>query len=94
MPVIGYLSSRAAEVEKDFLTAFRQGLSETGYVEGRNLVVEYRWAQGRYDRLSILAAELVGRQVSVIATTGGPQPARAALQHRQFRSCSRAVVIR
>jgi ABC-type uncharacterized transport system substrate-binding protein len=76
---IGYLSPRAAEVEKAFLIAFRQGLSETGYVEGRNLIVEYRWAEGRYDRLSTLAAELVGRQVSVIATTGGPQPARAAL---------------
>jgi ABC-type uncharacterized transport system substrate-binding protein len=76
---IGYLSPRASEVEKDFLTALRQGLSETGYVEGKNLVVEYRWAEGRYDRLSALAAELVRKQVSVIATTGGPQPARAAL---------------
>jgi putative ABC transport system substrate-binding protein len=76
---IGYLSPRAADVEKEFLTAFRQGLSETGHVEGRNLIVEYRWADGRYDRLSTLAAELVRRQVSVIATTGGPQPARAAL---------------
>jgi putative ABC transport system substrate-binding protein len=76
---IGYLSPRAADVEKEFLTAFRQGLSETGHVEGRNLIVEYRWADGRYDRLSTLAAELVRSQVSVIATTGGPQPARAAL---------------
>jgi putative ABC transport system substrate-binding protein len=65
-------------VEQELLTAFRQGLSETGHVEGRNLVVEYRWADGRYERLSTLAAELVGRRVSVIATTGGPQPARAA----------------
>jgi putative ABC transport system substrate-binding protein len=76
---IGYLSPRAAHVEKEFLTAFRRGLSETGHVEGRNLIVEYRWADGRYDRLSTLAAELVRSQVSVIATTGGPQPARAAL---------------
>jgi len=76
---IGYLSPRAADVEKEFLTAFRQGLSETGYVEGRNLVTEYRWADGKYERLASLAAELVHRQVSVIATTGGPQTARAAL---------------
>jgi putative tryptophan/tyrosine transport system substrate-binding protein len=76
---IGYLSARAADVEQEFLTAFRQGLSETGHVEGRNLVIEYRWAEGRYDRLSTLAAELVRKQVSVIATTGGVQPARAAL---------------
>jgi putative ABC transport system substrate-binding protein len=58
---IGYLSPRNADVEKDFLTAFREGLSETGHVEGRNLVIEYRWAEGRYDRLSTLAAELVHR---------------------------------
>jgi putative ABC transport system substrate-binding protein len=76
---IGYLSPRAADVEHEFLTAFRQGLSETGHVEGRNLAVQYRWAEGRYDQLSPLAAELVRSQVSVIATTGGPQPARAAL---------------
>jgi ABC-type uncharacterized transport system substrate-binding protein len=76
---IGYLSPRAAGVEKEFLTAFRQGLSETGHVEGRNLVVEYRWAEGRYERLPTFATELVRRPVSVIATTGGPQPARAAL---------------
>jgi ABC-type uncharacterized transport system substrate-binding protein len=76
---IGYLSPRAADVEKEFLASFRQGLSETGYVEGRNLLIEYRWAEGRYDRLSAFAAQLVRRQVSVIATTGGPQPARAAL---------------
>jgi putative ABC transport system substrate-binding protein len=76
---IGYLSSRAADVERDFLTALRQGLSETGHVEGRNLLIEYRWAEGRYDRLPALARELVNKQVNVIATTGGPQPARAAL---------------
>jgi ABC-type uncharacterized transport system substrate-binding protein len=76
---IGYLSPRAADVERDFLTALRQGLSETGHIEGRNLLIEYRWAEGRYDRPRSLASELVEKQVSVIATTGGAQTARAAL---------------
>ena len=61
---IGYLSSRSADVEKEFLTAFRQGLSETGYREDKNLVVEDRWAEGQYDRLPSLAAELVSKQVT------------------------------
>jgi putative tryptophan/tyrosine transport system substrate-binding protein len=76
---VGYLSSRAADVEDEFLAAFRRGLSETGYVEGRNLIVEYRWTEGRYDQLPAVAAELVRRRVSVIATTGGSQTALAVL---------------
>jgi putative tryptophan/tyrosine transport system substrate-binding protein len=76
---IGYLSPRAAEVETQILAEFRRGLSETGHVPGKNLTVEYRWAEGEYDRLPVLAADLVRERVRVIATTGGPQPARAAL---------------
>jgi putative ABC transport system substrate-binding protein len=78
MQIIGYLSPRSSEVETQFLSAFRRGLSETGHVEGKNLTIEYRWADGRYDQLPGLAAELVRRQASVIVTSGGPEPARAA----------------
>jgi putative ABC transport system substrate-binding protein len=76
---IGYLSPRASGVEMQFLAEFRRGLSETGHVAGKNLTIEYRWAEGQYDRLPVLAADLIREKVSVIATTGGPQPARAAL---------------
>jgi putative ABC transport system substrate-binding protein len=74
MPVIGYLSPGAppdAPVAMG-LFAFRQGLSETGYVEGQNLAIEYRWAEGRYDRLPALAADLVGRKVDLISASGAP----------------------
>ncbi len=69
VPVIGYLSSTAAGAG---LAAFHQGLGETGYVEGQNVAIEYRSAEGRYDRLPALAADLVGRKVDVIATVGTP----------------------
>ncbi len=72
MPVIGYLSSTSPGPAAPFMAALRQGLSETGYVDGQNLTIEYRWAEGRYDRLPALAADLVGRQVDAIVTQGGP----------------------
>jgi putative ABC transport system substrate-binding protein len=78
MPVIGYLNSASPGPAGPYVAAFRQGLSETGYVEGQNLGIEYRWAEGRYDRLPALAADLVGRRVNLIATSGGIPPARAA----------------
>jgi putative ABC transport system substrate-binding protein len=67
MPVIGFLSSNAAATYAPAVAAFGQGLSETGYIEGQNVAIEYRWAEGRYDRLPPLAADLVGRNVDVIA---------------------------
>jgi putative ABC transport system substrate-binding protein len=78
MPVIGFLSSLAEWSYRVYLEAFRQGLKETGYSEGRNVQIEYRWAEGQYDRLPGLAADLAGRHVSVIFAAGGNPPAQAA----------------
>src|SRR5215831_9478063 len=72
MPVIGYLGSEASGPSAPFVAAFLQGLNDTGYVEGQNLVIEYRWADGRYDRLPALVTDFVGRKVAVIAALGLP----------------------
>jgi ABC-type uncharacterized transport system substrate-binding protein len=77
-PVIGYLNGASAKEFPHLLAGFQKGLSEAGYVEGRNVKIEYRYADGKYDRLPALAAELVGRKVSVIVATAGTPTIRAA----------------
>ena len=78
IPVMGYVSLGAPGPNESYVVAFRQGLSENGYVDGQNLAVEYRWAEGRADRLPALAADLVGRNVDLIVTVGGTLAALAA----------------
>ena len=78
MPVIGFLSSRSPEDSTHLIPAFAAGLAEGGYAEGQNLVIEFRWARGRYDLLPAMAAELVSRRVAVLTTAGGEPSALAA----------------
>ena len=78
LPVIGILSSRSRATDALLLAVIRQGLNDTGFVEGRNVLIEYRWAEGNYNRLAALAADLVGRKVAVIVTIGGDVAALAA----------------
>ena len=80
MPVVGFLSSQSADASAYLVAAFRRGLNESGFIEGRNVAIEYRWAEGRYERLPALAAELVRRPVAVIVASAPPAAlaARAA----------------
>jgi putative tryptophan/tyrosine transport system substrate-binding protein len=79
IPAVGFLSSRSADESTPYADAFRQGLSDTGFVDGRSVAIEYRWAEGRYDRLPAMAAGLVARKVDLIAT-GGSAPSALAAQ--------------
>ena len=78
MPVIGFMSARSPEDSVHLLEAFRRGLKEGGFVEGQNVVIEFRWARGEYDRLPEMAADLVSRRVSVLTAVGGDPSPRAA----------------
>ena len=94
MPVIGFLSSRSPNEFAGVIGAFRQGLQETGFAEGQNVVIAFRWAEGAYDRLPKLAADLVGLKVTVLFAAGGLQ--RRLQQRRQprpFQSFSRRLMI-
>ncbi|MGA2891473.1 MAG: ABC transporter substrate-binding protein [Xanthobacteraceae bacterium] len=82
MPVIGFMHAGNVDANHDIVAAFELGLSQTGYVKGQNVAIEYHWAEGQYDRLSAIAAELVQRQVNVIAAET-PVAALAALAARQ-----------
>src|SRR5262245_66060115 len=78
LPVIGILSARSRATDGLLLAVIRQGLNDTGFIEGRNVSIEYRWAEGNYSRLAALAADLVRRKVAVIVTVGGDDAALAA----------------
>ncbi len=78
MPVVGFVSANTSDSTPQFTAAFRAGLAETDFIEGRNVIVEYRWAAGHFERLPALVVDLVRRQVAVIFTTGGDVPAMVA----------------
>jgi putative ABC transport system substrate-binding protein len=93
MPVIGALFAVSAAEWEDFMAGFRRGLSESGFVEGQNVAIEYRWADGHFDSLPMMAADLVGRKVGLIFT-GGTVGVRAAMAATQtFLSFSRSGLI-
>jgi len=95
MPVIGYFSARSPVTDGPMLSAFRHGLNDTGFVEGRNVAMEFRWAEGRSDRLLELAHDLVRHKVAVIVTTGASlRHERRSRRPRLFRSSLKRAMTR
>ena len=92
MPVIGYLGSETQERYASRLEAFRKGLEEAGYVEGRNVAIEYKWGEDQYSRLPALAKDLVGRKVTVIVAAGGAEVALAAKAATQKLTTERGTM--
>src|SRR5262249_38992685 len=89
MPVIGFLHGASPVAYARMLVAFREGLKEAGYIEGQNVAIEFRWAQGHFDQLPAMAADLVRRRATVIVTGGVPATLEQRQQLRRFRSSSR-----
>jgi ABC-type uncharacterized transport system substrate-binding protein len=87
-PVIGFIGVTSHEEWRDYVAAFHRGLNDTGYVEGRNVTIEYRWAEGRYDRLPAMASDLVGRKADVIVAIARRPRWRPRLPLELFRSSS------
>ena len=94
MPVIGFLHGASSEGYKPMVTSFRRGLKEAGYIDGRNVTIEFRWADGHYDRLPAMAADLVRRQVAVIVTAGPLRHLLPSLRPRQFQPSSSSALTR
>ena len=95
VPVVGVLGAASSDEQAPYTMEFVRGLNETGFVEGRNVAIEYHWAEGHYDRLPALAAELVRKEIAVILASGGQPSIRAAAAATvQFRSCSLSPLIR
>ena len=94
MPVVGFLGAPSAKEWAKFVAAFQDGLRETGFVDGRNVRIDYHWSEGRYDQLPAMAADLVARHVDVIVTIAPPAAAAARLRPRASRSCSFSAAIR
>jgi hypothetical protein len=91
MPVIGFLNARSPDDTTHLLAAFRQGLADGGFIERQNVTIEYRWAEGQYERLPALAAEIAGRPVDVIVATGGEPAALAAPPPRRLMNSRRRI---